>query len=41
MLTDRTGGKYYSNINRYEKNFDQVQNITGTYYVLGYPVNER
>jgi VWFA-related protein len=41
MLTDRTGGKYYSNINRYEKNFDQIQNITGTYYVLGYPVNER
>lgn len=40
MLTDRTGGKYYSNINRYEKNFDQVQTITGTYYVLGYPVNE-
>ena len=41
MLTDRTGGKYYSNINRYDKNFDQVQNITGTYYVLGFPVNER
>jgi VWFA-related protein len=40
ILTDRTGGKYYSNINRYEKNFDQVQNITGSYYVLGYPVNE-
>jgi hypothetical protein len=41
MLTDRTGGKYYSNINRYEKNFDQVQNITGTFYVLGYPVDEK
>jgi VWFA-related protein len=41
MLTDRTGGKYYSNINRYEKNFDQVQNLTGTFYVLGYPVDEK
>jgi VWFA-related protein len=41
ILSDATGGKYYSNINRYEKNFDDVQNLTGTYYVLGYPVNER
>ena len=41
LLTDRTGGKYYSNINRYEKNLEQVQNLTGTYYVLGYPINER
>jgi VWFA-related protein len=39
-LTDITGGKYYSNINRYEKNLDQVQSLTGTYYVLGYPINE-
>jgi hypothetical protein len=40
-LSVSTGGKYYSNINMYEKNFDQVQAMTGTYYVLGFPVNER
>jgi VWFA-related protein len=40
-LTDITGGKYYSNINRYEKNLDQVQSLTGTYYVLGYPISEQ
>lgn len=35
-LTDITGGKYFSNIARYEKNLDQVQALTGTFYVLGY-----
>ena len=40
-LSDTTGGKYYSNINRYEKNLAQVQAMTGTYYVLGYAINER
>lgn len=40
-LAKTTGGQYYSNIDRYEKNFDQVQAMTGTFYVLGYPVNER
>jgi VWFA-related protein len=40
-LTDTTGGKYYSNINMYERNLDQVQALTGTYYVLGYYVGER
>ena len=39
-LSISTGGKYYSNINLYEKNLDQVQSLTGTYYVLGYPINE-
>jgi len=40
-MSDQTGGRYFSNINRYEKNLDQVQDLTGTYYVLGYPVTER
>lgn len=39
-LTDQTGGKYFSNINMYEKNLDQVQSLTGTYYVLGYSTGE-
>ena len=40
-LSDLTGGKYYSNINRYDKNLAQIQAMTGTYYVLGYAINER
>jgi VWFA-related protein len=40
-LSDITGGKFYSNINMYEKNLDQVQALTGTYYVLGYSVGEQ
>ena len=40
-FTDTTGGKYYSNINMYERNLDQVQAATGAYYVLGYSINER
>jgi VWFA-related protein len=40
-FTDQTGGKFYSNINMYEKNMEQVQEATGAYYVLGYPVNEK
>ena len=40
-FTDITGGRYYSNINMYEKNLDQVQSLTGAYYVLGYSINER
>ena len=39
-LTDLTGGRYFSNINLFEKNLDQVQALTGTYYVLGYSVGE-
>jgi VWFA-related protein len=40
-LAKMTGGEYFSNIDRYEKNFDQVQAMTGTFYVLGFPVNEK
>jgi VWFA-related protein len=40
-LSDITGGKYYSNINMYARNLDQVQNLTGTYYVLGYYIGEQ
>ena len=40
-LSDITGGKYYSNINMYAKNLEQVKTLTGTYYVLGYSAGER
>jgi len=40
-MSGTTGGKYYSNIENYEKNLDQVQNLTGSYYVLGYYISEQ
>jgi VWFA-related protein len=40
-MTDITGGKFYSNINMYEKNLEQVKTLTGTYYVLGYSIGEQ
>ena len=39
-MTDLTGGKYFSNINLYKKNLEQVQAMTGTYYVVGYYISE-
>ncbi|MBP6059626.1 MAG: VWA domain-containing protein [Candidatus Saccharicenans sp.] len=39
-MTDLTGGKYFSNINFYEKNLELVQAMTGTYYVVGYYTSE-
>jgi hypothetical protein len=37
-LSKQTGGQYYSNIGLYEKNLEEVSAVTGTYYVLGYPI---
>ncbi len=38
-LSKATGGRYYSNIDKYKENLNQVQRITGTYYVLGFPIS--
>ncbi|MEN6311568.1 MAG: hypothetical protein ABFD80_08555, partial [Acidobacteriota bacterium] len=40
-LTTTTGGKYFGNIDMYEKTMGEVQNITGSYYVLGYSISEQ
>jgi VWFA-related protein len=40
-LSDRTAGKFFSNINMYAKNLDQVQDLTGAYYVLGFSIDEQ
>jgi len=40
-LAAATGGKYFGNINEYERNLDQLQALTGSYYVLGYSIGER
>jgi VWFA-related protein len=37
-LSKQTGGKYYSNIALHEKSLEEVSAVTGTYYVLGYPI---
>lgn len=35
-----TGGRFFANTVDYKKSLDNIQNITGAYYVLGYSVNE-
>jgi VWFA-related protein len=40
-LAATTGGKYFGNINEYERNLDQLQALTGSYYVLGYSIGEQ
>jgi VWFA-related protein len=38
-FSNQTGGKYYSNISLHEKNLEEVSTVTGTYYVLGFPIS--
>jgi VWFA-related protein len=40
-LTSATGGKYFGNINNYEKHIEKIQELTGCYYVLGYYVDDK
>lgn len=40
-LSQSTGGKYFGNIDTYDRSLDQLQNLTGTYYVLGFSVPEK
>jgi VWFA-related protein len=37
-LAKDTGGQYFANINQYGHNLESVETMTGTYYVLGYPI---
>ena len=39
-LSDVTGGKFFSNIRFYPKNLAQVETLTGSFYVLGYYIDE-
>ena len=39
-LTKVTGGKYYEHVHDYESNMDDIQRLTGSYYVLGYYIDE-
>jgi len=40
-IAGATGGKYYGNINHYEKHIEKIQNLTGCFYVLGYSIDEK
>jgi VWFA-related protein len=41
QFSSETGGKYYSNTMDYLKVAEDIRNITGAFYVLGYSINER
>jgi VWFA-related protein len=41
QISKETGGKYFGNINEYQDSLEQIQNMTGSYYILGYPIDER
>ncbi len=36
-----SGGKYFANIDNYEKTLSDIQNLTSSYYVLGYYIEDR
>jgi VWFA-related protein len=40
-MADATGGRYFANIFGYEQHAEKIQNLTGSYYVLGYYIDER
>jgi len=41
MLSDLSGGKYFADVEHYEKISEEIQNVTGNYYVLGYYIDEK
>jgi VWFA-related protein len=40
-LVEGTGGKYFDLVNNYESIMEEIQNLTGSYFVLGYYIDER
>jgi VWFA-related protein len=41
QFASETGGKFYANTMENQRIVSDIQSITGAYYVLGYPVNEK
>ncbi len=39
-IASSTGGKYFGNINSYEKHLEKIQNMTACFYILGYYISE-
>jgi len=40
-MSDATGGRYWGDIFNYPAHVEKIQTLTGSYYVLGYPVDEK
>lgn len=40
-MASSTGGKYFGDVNSYEKHMEKIQNMTGCFYVLGYYIDEK
>jgi len=40
-MASLSGGKYFGNINNYEKIVEEIQKLTASYYVLGYYIDEK
>jgi VWFA-related protein len=40
-ISNSTGGKYYGRIHNYEEIMEEIQNVTSSYYVLGYYIGEQ
>lgn len=41
LLAEESGGKYFDSINSYKNINNNIQKVTGTYYVLGYYLDEK
>jgi VWFA-related protein len=41
QFASATGGKFYANTMDYKRIMDNIQNVTGAFYVLGYSVSEK
>jgi VWFA-related protein len=41
QIAELSGGKYFDNVQTYEQIMEEIQNITGAYYILGYPIDEK
>jgi VWFA-related protein len=40
-ISNATGGKHFGHIDNYDNHLEKLQNITGSYYVLGYSISEQ
>jgi len=40
-FSEATGGKYFGNIDEYEGHLQKLQDLTGSYYILGYSIGEK
>jgi hypothetical protein len=41
QMATSTGGKYFGDVRSYEQHVERIQNLTGSYYVLGYYIDEQ